>query len=53
MDSQYLNSLNELDYANLTDHQEKFLRDLERQFNSEFGTAYYFMVMERNKRIEG
>ena len=40
-------SLKGMAYANLTKEQEERLRELERQFNTEFGEAYYFMVMAR------
>jgi hypothetical protein len=48
MDSKFMNSLGPLDYANLSENQENKLRDLEKQFNDEFGTSFYFMVMENS-----
>lgn len=47
MDGQYLNSLKELNYASLTKNQENMLKDLEDKFNLEFGTHFYFMVMDK------
>ncbi|SHJ62046.1 hypothetical protein SAMN02745975_02490 [Geosporobacter subterraneus DSM 17957] len=47
MQEQYLNSLKELNYAHLTKDQEERLRELEKQFNNDFGKQAYFMVMER------
>lgn len=44
---EYVNSLRELDYASLSDMQEKRLRELEKKFNDEFGTDYYFLTMKR------
>lgn len=49
MDNEYLNKLGELDYAELEENQEKTLRELEKKFNDEYGTAYYFMVMKKGK----
>jgi hypothetical protein len=49
MDNQFMNSLKELHYASLSSEQEARLREFERQFNNEFGTAVYFMVMDREK----
>lgn len=49
MDSKFMNSLKELDYAFLSSEQEARLRELEGQFNNEFGTSLYFMAMDRNK----
>jgi hypothetical protein len=49
MEEKYSKPLNELQYANLPEHQEKKLRELERKFNYEFGEDYYFMVMKRDK----
>jgi hypothetical protein len=46
MDNKFMNSLKPLDYANLSETQENRLRELEKQFNNEFGTSLYFMVME-------
>lgn len=47
MQEQYLDSLKELNYANLTKDQEECLREFEKQFNKDFGKQTYFMVMER------
>lgn len=48
MEQKYLNSMKELKLADLPDNQEKRLRELERQFNNEFGEDFYFMVMKRS-----
>ncbi len=40
-------SLEELSFACLSQEQEKSLRSLERQFNNENNTDYYFMVLKR------
>ena len=42
------NSANGLEYANLQESQEKRLREIEMQFNSEFGTDYYLMVLKKD-----
>ncbi len=47
MQQQYLDSLKVLDFANLSEDQERQLRDLERSFNNDFGREVYFMVMEK------
>jgi hypothetical protein len=47
MDNEKLESLNELEYAQLPESQERRLRELEKQFNNEFGKDYYFMIMKR------
>jgi hypothetical protein len=47
--AQYLDKLEELEYAELEERQEKRLRELEKTFNDEFETDYYFMVMKRQK----
>ncbi|ADZ22457.1 transcriptional regulator GlxA family with amidase domain [Clostridium acetobutylicum] len=49
MKNEYLNKLSELEYAELADEQEQTLRELERRFNREYGTDYYFMVMKKDK----
>lgn len=41
--------LNELTYADLGEPQEIKMREFEKQFNNEFGTDYYFMVMKKGK----
>lgn len=43
-----LKAFKNLGYANLGSNQEERLRQLERQFNEEFGTAFYFMVMKQD-----
>ncbi|MBB6217107.1 hypothetical protein HNQ80_003213 [Anaerosolibacter carboniphilus] len=47
MQQQYLDSLKALNFADLSEEQERHLRDLEKKFNSEFGKEVYFMVMEK------
>jgi hypothetical protein len=47
MQQQYLDSLKVLNFADLSQEQEKNLRNLEQKFNSEFGKDVYFMVMEK------
>lgn len=37
-----------LDYAELGDRQEKRMQELEKQFNSEFDTNFYFMIMKQD-----
>ncbi|GEM_PF-1582586 len=49
MDNQFLNPLKELNYAALSSEQESKLREFEKQFNSDYGTEVYFMVMERGQ----
>lgn len=49
MDQKFTDSLKELNFAELPKEQEERLRDLEKQFNNEFGKDYYFMVMRRSK----
>jgi hypothetical protein len=49
MDEKFVNAASELDYANLSKDQEARLRELEKEFNNEFGTAYYFMVTKRDR----
>jgi hypothetical protein len=44
----YMDPLKKLDYASLSDDQEKRLRELEHTFNDEFKTKFYFMVMEKD-----
>lgn len=43
-----VNSLEGLDYANLTDEQKSQLRDIENNFNNENNTNYYFMIMQQD-----
>jgi hypothetical protein len=47
MENGVVDSLEEMKYANLSDSQEKNLRKLEKKFNEEFGSSYYFMVLDR------
>lgn len=47
MDQKYMNSLKELNFAELSKEQEERLREFEKQFNNEFGKDFYFMVMNR------
>jgi hypothetical protein len=42
------NSAKGLEYANLQEGQEKRLREIEMQFNNEFGTDYYLMVLKKD-----
>ncbi|CAM2850864.1 polynucleotide phosphorylase [Hathewaya histolytica] len=46
MDNNFTNSNNQIKYANLKETEEKRLKELESQFNSEFGTDYYLMIMK-------
>lgn len=48
MDKKYLKSFENIDLANLNKEQEEKLRQLETQFNTEFGKDFYFMVMDKN-----
>lgn len=45
MEKMHLENIEKLNYASLDETKEKRLRELEKKFNSEFGTDYYFMVM--------
>lgn len=47
MEKENLEALKELNYAELNKRQEEKLRQLELNFNTEFGKDFYFMVMER------
>jgi hypothetical protein len=47
MEHKYMDVLKELNYADLSKEQELKLRELEKEFNNEFGKDFYFMVMER------
>lgn len=49
MEDKFINSIKVLEYADLKEHQEKRMMELEKKFNEEFGTTYYFMVMEQNR----
>lgn len=46
MDSTQSN-FKELNYAKLKNDQEEKLKNVERNFNEEFGTDYYFMVVKK------
>lgn len=48
MDNSNLKSGNSLEYANLPDSQRNRLVEMEKQFNNEFGTDYYVMVMKKS-----
>lgn len=48
MEKKFVNSAKELDYADLAKDQEEKLREFEKEFNNEFGTDYYFMVVKRD-----
>lgn len=43
----------ELKYAKLSKDQENKLIEFEKQFNSEFGTEVFFMVMEKEYQNPG
>lgn len=51
MDKKYLNSIGELDLAGLSNAEESKLRAMEEQFNNEFGTDYYFIVMKKEAAL--
>lgn len=44
----FVNPLEGLDYATLTDEQKSKLRDIEKNFNNENNTSYYFMIMQQD-----
>jgi hypothetical protein len=46
MENKAENSLQGLKFAKLSETQEKELRSLERKFNTEFASAFYFMVVD-------
>jgi hypothetical protein len=46
-DDNRVESLEELKFASLSQSQEESIRSLERQFNNENNTDYYFMVLKR------
>ena len=46
--AKFSNSAEGLEYASLQEGQEKRLREIEMQFNSEFGTNYYLMVLKKD-----
>lgn len=39
-------------YADLTQEQANKVREMEREFNSKFGTDFYLMVMKEEKDEE-
>jgi len=49
MNQVFLNSVKDLNYAELKNNQETKLREVEKQFNQEFGTEFYLMAMEKNQ----
>jgi hypothetical protein len=51
MDKEFIESVKELNYADLDKKQEDKLREIEKQFNEEFGTEYYLMAMKRDSKI--
>ena len=40
------NSINNIKYATLKETEEERLKEIEKRFNTEFGTNYYLMVMK-------
>ncbi|WP_291583625.1 polynucleotide phosphorylase [Clostridium sp. UBA6640] len=48
MNNNTSNSSNDIKYADLHEPEEKRLKEIEQQFNSEFGTEYYLMVMKKS-----
>lgn len=48
MNSNNTNSNKKLEFANLQEKQEKRIREVENQFNTEFGTDYYLMAMKKD-----
>lgn len=51
MKDKFLQSIKEMEYANLGKDQEVKLRDIEKDFNNEFGTDYYLMAMKRDSSL--
>lgn len=47
VDNNISNSSTDIKYANLHETEEKKLKEMEQQFNSEFGNEYYLMVMKK------
>ncbi|GAA0722395.1 hypothetical protein GCM10008905_13830 [Clostridium malenominatum] len=47
MNSNNTNSNNKLEFANLQEQQEKRIREVEKEFNTEFGTDFYLMAMKK------
>ncbi|WP_156939775.1 polynucleotide phosphorylase [Clostridium lundense] len=37
-----------LEFANLQEQQQKRIKEVESQFNTEFGTDYYLMAMKKD-----
>ena len=50
MNSEHLEKLKPMEYADIEGQQLKRLRDLETEFNEEFGTEFYFMVMKKGNK---
>lgn len=48
MNKDFSDSVKKLAYANLKGDEEKKMIEMEKQFNNEFGTEYYFMIMEQD-----
>lgn len=48
MNNNNTNSNKKLEFANLQEQQEKRIREVEKQFNTEFGTDYYLMAMKED-----
>ena len=48
MDNKFVNSVKNFEYANLQESQQMKLREVEKQFNTEFKTDYYFMVLQKD-----
>lgn len=48
LNGDFSDSAKKLTYAKLKEDQEKKMIEMEKQFNSEFGTDYYLMVMEQD-----
>lgn len=47
MNNNTSNSSNDIKYADLHETEKKRLKEIEQQFNSEFGNEYYLMVMKK------
>lgn len=48
MNNNNTNSNKNLEFATLQEQQQKRIREVENQFNSEFGTDYYLMAMKKD-----
>lgn len=48
MNNNNINSNQNLEFASLKEQQEKRIREVEKQFNYEFGTDYYLMAMKKD-----